>query len=291
VRPRITVFVPVSEIQARAVGLTLDQVAQRARDCVARARDLVQDVQLSLGDAPRALPDVMAGIARTGAEAGAGTVCLVDSAGIAAPGEFADVVTLVQDALAGRSVRLSVHCHDDLGLAVANAFAGVLVGADQVECAVNGLGERAGNTALEEIAMLLRVKGPALGIDCGVLPAGLPAVSALVEHVTGYVVAANKAIVGRNAFTHSAGVHQDAVLADPASYQVIGQIGQTQRLTLGKHTSLAGLRAALAEAGRPVTVRQLAGAYRRLKELGDAGRGGVDLDELLPTAQSTGEDL
>ncbi len=286
-RPRITVFVQVSEIQARAAGLTLDQMAQRARESVARARDLVADVQLSLGDVPRARPGFVAELARAGAEAGAGTISLVDSAGVATPEEIGRAVSGVREALAGLPTAVSVHCHDDLGLATANAFAAVLAGADQVECSVNGVGERAGNTALEEIAVLLRVKGPAHGVDCAVHPADLAPASAVVEQATGYSVSWNKAVVGRHAFVHSAGVHQDAVLADDSSYGALGSVfGAAPGLALGKHTSLAGLRAALAASGAAPTTRELADAYRRLKELADAGRSPLTLADLLPAADS-----
>lgn len=286
-RPRITVFVQVSEVQARAAGLTLDQMAQRARESVARARDLVADVQLSLGDVPRAQPGFVAELARAAAEAGAGTISLVDSAGVATPEEIGRAVSGVREALAGLPAGVSVHCHDDLGLATANAFAGVLAGADQVECSVNGVGERAGNTALEEIAVLLRVKGPAHGVDCAVRPAELASASAIVEQATGYSVSWNKAVVGRHAFVHSAGVHQDAVLADDSSYGALGSVfGAAPGLALGKHTSLAGLRAALVASGASPTTRELADAYRRLKELADAGRSPLTLADLLPAAES-----
>jgi 2-isopropylmalate synthase len=285
-RARITVFVPVSEIQATASGLSLGEVARRARDGVHRARDLVEDVQLSLGDAPRAHPGFLAERVREAAEAGTGTIALVDSVGTATPMDFARTVAGAREALADHpTTLLSVHCHDDLGLAVANAFAGVLAGGGQVECAVNGLGERAGNTALEEIAMLLRLKGPTLDLDCGIVPGELPELSALVERLTGYAVARNKAVVGRNAFVHSAGVHQDAIGVDPASYQVVpdpaAAAGAARpRLALGKHTSLAGLRTAFEQAGVPVTGGELATAFRRLKALADAGSPAVTLEEL-----------
>jgi len=179
---------------------------------------------------------------------------------------------------------LSVHCHDDLGLAVANSLAGVQAGASQVECTVNGLGERAGNASLEEIVVALSVRGDYFaGVETAIETTQIAATSRLVSERTGYVVQRNKAIVGANAFAHEAGIHQDGMLKDPRTYQIIepASVGVRMTLPLGKHSGRHAFAKACGERGVQLAKHELDAAFRRFKELADAG-GVVAIEDLLP---------
>jgi 2-isopropylmalate synthase len=169
------------------------------------------------------------------------------------------------------SATLSVHCHNDLGLAVANTLAGLQAGAMQAECTLNGIGERAGNAALEEIVMALEVRHASLGMRSGVVTREIGSASRLVERLTGYAVQRNKAIVGANAFAHEAGIHQDGMLKDAATYQIMdpAELGLTMTLPLGKHSGRHAFRQACEEAGIALSRDELASAFRRFKELAD----------------------
>ncbi len=171
-------------------------------------------------------------------------------------------------------VELSVHCHDDLGLAVANSLAGIAAGATQVECTINGLGERAGNAALEEIVMALRVRSDAFDIETGIDTQWLHPASALVSEVTGYAVQPNKAVVGANAFAHEAGIHQDGVIKDVSTYQIIdpAEVGQAMTLPLGKHSGRHAFARACRDAGLDLDRDAVNAAFARFKELADGGR-------------------
>jgi len=168
-------------------------------------------------------------------------------------------------------VALSVHCHNDLGLAVANTIAGVSAGATQVECTINGLGERAGNAALEEVVMALRVRADALGYKTGIDIGEIGRISQLVSQLTGYAVQRNKAIVGANAFAHEAGIHQDGMLKDSSTYQIMDphELGLTMTLPLGKHSGRHAFRRACEESGLHLTPAELTAAFRRFKDLAD----------------------
>jgi 2-isopropylmalate synthase len=186
-----------------------------------------------------------------------------------------------------RDVVLSVHCHDDLGLAVANSFAGVLAGARQVECAVNGIGERAGNASLEEMVMLLHTRAPDLdGLHCGVVTQELARTSRLVSRLTGYVVQPNKAVVGRNAFAHESGIHQDGVLKERTTYEIMDAttVGlDANAIVLGKHSGRHALRQALEELGFQVDGQALNTAFKRFKEIADKKKQvtAMDLEALV----------
>jgi 2-isopropylmalate synthase len=170
-------------------------------------------------------------------------------------------------------VKLSAHCHDDLGLAVANSLAAVRAGATQVECTINGIGERAGNAALEEVVMALRVRRESLGAESGVDTTEIPAASRLVERLTGYTVPPNKAIVGANAFAHEAGIHQDGLLKDSATYQIIDpqELGVAMTLPLGKHSGRHAFARACSAAGLELEAEELRSAFNRFKALADTG--------------------
>jgi 2-isopropylmalate synthase len=208
---------------------------------------------------------------------------LPDTVGYALPVEYVGLLNEVRrlcPALA--SVTLSAHCHDDLGLAVANSLAAIEAGAGQIECTINGIGERAGNAALEEIVMALRVRRSALGAETGIDTAEIGAASRLVERLTGYGVPRNKAIVGANAFAHEAGIHQDGLLKDLSTYQIMdpGELGVTMTLPLGKHSGRHAFASACTEAGIELSRDELTVAFRRFKALADHGRP-VGLDELF----------
>ena len=177
---------------------------------------------------------------------------------------------------------LSVHCHNDLGLAVANSLAGIQAGAEQVECTVNGIGERAGNASLEEIVMALHVRGDQFEIETGINTEEITAASRLVSARTGYLVQPNKAVVGANAFAHEAGIHQDGMLKDERTYQIMNpsDVGVRMTLPLGKHSGRHAFARACAERGVQLSAEKLNAAFRRFKELADAG-GAVTLEDVF----------
>src|SRR5947199_96002 len=220
-------------------------------------------------------------------EGGATVINIPDTVGYTMPQEFdAYLRRLYELAPVLRDVVLSVHCHDDLGLAVANSFAGVMAGARQVECAVNGIGERAGNASLEEIVMLLHTRGEAVGLTTDVVTRELARTSRLVSRLTGYVVQPNKAIVGRNAFAHESGIHQDGVLKERSTYEIMDAttVGlEGNDIVLGKHSGRHALRAALEELGFSVSGAALNTAFARFKEIADKKKQvtAMDLEALV----------
>jgi 2-isopropylmalate synthase len=285
-RSRLHVFIATSPIHMeRKLGLEPEQVVEQARWAVAYAAGLADEVEFSAEDATRSEPEFLARVCREAIRAGATTVNLPDTVGYCLPEEHAAFLRDMQrlcPELAG--VTLSVHCHDDLGLAVANSLAGVQAGARQVECTVNGIGERAGNAALEEVVMALRVRRDRFSTETGVDVSRIGTASALVSRLTGYHVQRNKAIVGANAFAHEAGIHQDGVLKDTATYQIMdpAELGLTMTLPLGKHSGRHAFSRACAEAGIQLEADELNRAFARFKELADRGRT-VTLYEVFET--------
>jgi 2-isopropylmalate synthase len=220
-------------------------------------------------------------------EEGATTINIPDTVGYTMPHEyaelFADLYRLVPEL---KDVVVSVHCHDDLGLAVANSFAGLTAGARQVECAVNGIGERAGNASLEEIVMLLRTRRSSVGLDTNLNTAEIARTSRLVSRLTGYAVQPNKAIVGRNAFAHESGIHQDGVLKERTTYEIMDArtVGlETNSIVLGKHSGRHALRQALEDLGYKVSGQALNTAFKRFKEIADRKKHvtAMDLEALV----------
>ncbi|HXC23748.1 MAG TPA: 2-isopropylmalate synthase, partial [Solirubrobacteraceae bacterium] len=212
------------------------------------------------------------------------------------PEEYAAMFTELYRLVPGlRDVVVSVHCHDDLGLAVANSLAGVQAGCRQVECAVNGIGERAGNASLEEIVMLLRTREPALGLWTGIETTEIARTSRLVSRLTGYPVQPNKAIVGRNAFAHEAGIHQDGVLKERATYEIMDAttVGlKSNAIVLGKHSGRHALSKALEEMGFKVDGQALNTAFKRFKEIADRKKQVTAMDlEALVTEELRGDDV
>jgi 2-isopropylmalate synthase len=275
-RRRIHVFIATSPVHMeKKLGLRPDEVLERVSWAVDRAVGLADEVEFSAEDATRSDREFLAEAVRRAIDAGASVVNLPDTVGYTTPREYArlfeDVGSLCP---AVREVQLSVHCHDDLGLAVANSLAGVGAGATQVECTVNGIGERAGNAALEEVVMALRVRGEAYGGATGVDPRAIWETSSLVSRLTGYAVQPNKAIVGANAFAHEAGIHQDGLLKDVSTYQIVdpAELGLAMTLPLGKHSGRHAFARACSDAGLELGADELADAFRRFKALADLGR-------------------
>jgi 2-isopropylmalate synthase len=283
-RSRIHVFLATSPIHMeRKLGLEPAEVLDRVDWAVSYAVRHVDEVEFSAEDATRSDPEFLAQVVRTAIAAGATTINLPDTVGYSLPNELyaqlRDVYERVPE-LAG--VELSVHCHDDLGLAVANSLAGVQAGASQVECTINGIGERAGNAALEEVVMAMRVRRDAVQAETAVDPRYLHDASELVSELSGYVVQRNKAIVGANAFAHEAGIHQDGMLKDASTYQIIdpNELGVRMTLPLGKHSGRHAFSRACAEAGIELSREELDTAFRRFKVLADGGKA-VKLNEVF----------
>jgi 2-isopropylmalate synthase len=275
-RSRLHLFLATSPVHMeKKLRLAPDEVVEQARSAVAYASTLADEVEFSCEDATRSEPEFVARVCREAIHAGATTVNLPDTVGYALPDEYASFLEGV-----GRhcpelaAVTLSVHCHDDLGLAVANSLAGVQAGARQIECTVNGIGERAGNAALEEIVMAFQVRRGTLAVETRVDTTEIRAASCLVERLTGYAVPRNKAIVGANAFAHEAGIHQDGVLKDPSTYQIMDPVdlGLETTLPLGKHSGRHAFARACAQAGIDVGADELREAFARFKQLADERR-------------------
>jgi 2-isopropylmalate synthase len=283
-RSRLHVFIATSPIHMeKKLRLEPDEVVEQAAWAVAYACERADEVEFSCEDATRSDPAFVARVCREVVAAGADVVNLPDTVGVALPDEYARFLHEVRrlcPELDG--VVLSAHCHDDLGLAVANSLAAVSAGAGQVECTVNGIGERAGNAALEEVVMAFRLRSERLGIETDIDVAEIKAASALVERLTGYAVPRNKAIVGANAFAHEAGIHQDGLLKDAATYQIMDpeELGAAMTLPLGKHSGRHAFALACADAGIRLDEEGLAGAFERFKALADTGRS-VPLAELF----------
>jgi 2-isopropylmalate synthase len=282
-RPRVHTFISTSDIHIEhQLQSTREDVKGSARAAVAHARSLVDDVEFSPMDATRADLEFTAEVVRIAIEEGATTINIPDTVGYAMPDEYAGFLRRLYELVpALRDVVLSVHCHDDLGLAVANSFAGVQAGARQVECAVNGIGERAGNASLEEFVMLLHTREAAVGLQTGIATREIARTSRLVSRLTGYPVQPNKAVVGRNAFAHESGIHQDGVLKERSTYEIMDAetVGlDANQLVLGKHSGRHALRSALQELGFEVGGQALNTAFKRFKEIADKKKQVTALD-------------
>jgi 2-isopropylmalate synthase len=273
VNPRIHVFIATSKIHMeRKLQMTPEQVVEAAVAGVARARSYVDDVEFSPEDGTRSDVEFMCSVLQAVVDAGATTLNIPDTVGYTTPGEFTDMIRYVVDNVKGPdTLRVSTHCHNDLGLAVANSLAAVAAGARQVECTINGIGERAGNAAMEEIVMAIRTRADVFGVDTGIETSQLAKTSRLVSRLTGYPVQYNKAVVGRNAFAHEAGIHQHGVLADKRTYEIMDaeSVGQHSEIVLGKHSGRHAFSDALTKMGLTVQGDALNQAFIRFKELAD----------------------
>src|ERR687896_157143 len=282
-RPRIHTFISTSDIHiTHQLQTTRDDVKGQAKAAVALARSYCDDVEFSPMDATRADVDFTAEVCAIAVAEGATVVNIPDTVGYTTPEEYTRYFArLYELAPELREVRLSVHCHDDLGLAVANSFAGLLAGARQVECAVNGIGERAGNCSLEEIVMLLRTRRDEHGLDTRINTRELARTSRMVSRFTGYQVQPNKAVVGRNAFAHESGIHQDGVLKERSTYEIMDatEVGlESNAIVLGKHSGRHALRDALEQLGFRVGGNALNHAFSRFKEVADKKKQVTALD-------------
>jgi 2-isopropylmalate synthase len=272
---RIHTFIATSPIHMeKKLRMTPDQVVERAVAAVKRARNYCADVEFSPEDAGRSELDFLCRVLEAVIDAGAGTVNIPDTVGYAVPHQFGSLISQLRERIpnADKAV-FSVHCHNDLGLAVANSLAAVQHGARQVECTVNGLGERAGNAALEEVVMAVRTRHDYFGCDTRLDTRQIVSCSRLVSGITGFPVQPNKAIVGANAFAHESGIHQDGVLKHRETYEIMRaqDVGwKENRMVLGKHSGRNAFRVRLEELGVHLdSVEELNEAFRRFKDLAD----------------------
>jgi 2-isopropylmalate synthase len=282
-RPRIHTFISTSDIHIEhQLQSTREDVKGEARAAVALAKSYCEDVEFSPMDATRADVEFTAEVCAIAVAEGATTVNIPDTVGYTTPEEYTGYFArLYELAPELRNVEMSVHCHDDLGLAVANSYAGLLAGARQVECAINGIGERAGNCSLEEIVMLLRTRTDEHGLDTQINTREIARTSRMVTRFTGYAVQPNKAIVGRNAFAHESGIHQDGVLKERTTYEIMDatEVGlESNSIVLGKHSGRHALRDALEQLGFKVEGNALNQAFKRFKEIADKKKQVTALD-------------
>jgi 2-isopropylmalate synthase len=272
--PRIHVFLATSDIHLQyKLRITRDQCVAQARDAVRFAKSLCDDVEFSPEDATRTEPDFLCRVLEAVVEAGATTLNIPDTVGFTVPSEFGALITTIRERVKGiENVIISAHCHNDLGMAVANALAAVAAGARQVECTINGIGERAGNASLEEIVMALRVRPDQYPYETGVASEQIFAASQMLSEITGVPVQPNKAITGRNAFAHEAGIHQDGVLKNPLTYEIMTprSVGvPDSKLVLGKHSGRHALSLRCEQLGYQFDRRALDDIYRRFVRLAD----------------------
>jgi 2-isopropylmalate synthase len=282
-RARIHTFIATSPIHLKhKLKKTEDEAMEAARKAVAQARKYFDDVEFSAEDATRTSPEVLIKFALAVVDAGATTVNLPDTVGYTTPMEMAAFVSKVSQALGNRAV-VSVHCHDDLGLAVANSLAGVQAGARQIECTINGIGERAGNCSLEEVVMAMKVRKDVLPFTTGINTPQLFPTSRLLTEIIGVEPQPNKAIVGRNAFAHEAGIHQDGFLKERTTYEIIDppSVGvPSSRLVLGKHSGRHALSDRCHHLGYDLNPAQLEAVYRQFISLCDRKKW-VDDEEII----------
>ena len=284
-RARLHVFVSTSDLHIRdKLRSTRDGILGMTRQAIRRARQYTDDVEFSAEDASRTDPDFLCRVVEVAIEEGATTINLPDTVGYAMPAEYAAMFRDIRERVPGSDrVVLSAHCHDDLGLAVANTLAAISAGAAQVECTVNGIGERAGNAALEEIVMASRVRGAAVAFQCKVESREIYRTSQLLSYLTGVFPQPNKAIVGRNAFAHEAGIHQHGMLQNGLTYEIIRpeMVGiPRSTLVLGKHSGRHALERRCQELGYQLGDDELEALYQGFTALADRKREILDEDLL-----------
>ncbi|MDW8068093.1 MAG: 2-isopropylmalate synthase [Anaerolineae bacterium] len=273
-RPRIHTFLASSDIHLKyKLRMSREEVLERVRDMVAYARNLCDDVEFSPEDASRSDPEFLYRVVETAIRAGATTINIPDTVGYALPEEFGALIRGILEHVPGADrVTISAHCHNDLGLATANSLAAIQAGARQVECTINGLGERAGNASLEEIVMALYTRRQVLQVTTGIRLQEIYRTSRMVASYTGVSVQPNKAIVGANAFAHESGIHQDGVLKNPLTYEIMDPktIGLDRSLlVLGKHSGRHALRKKLEEMGYQLPPEELERVFASFKALAD----------------------
>jgi 2-isopropylmalate synthase len=283
-KPRIHTFLATSPIHMKhKLKMDPEEVIQRVSEMVAYAHSLCEDVEFSPEDAGRSDPEFLYVVLGEAIKAGATTLNIPDTVGYTTPEEYFQLIAGIIKNTPGMhdGITISVHCHDDLGMATANTLAGIRAGARQAEVTINGIGERAGNTSLEEVVMTLKTRKPVFELDTGIETQQIARVSKLVSNYTGIVVQPNKAIVGANAFAHEAGIHQDGMLKHQTTYEIMRpeDVGVNQtKLVLGKHSGRHALRNRLAEMGHSLDDLELDKAFTRFKEVADRKKVITDLD-------------
>ena len=285
-RPRIHTFISTSPLHMKfKLQMEPEKVHQAIVDSISHARNLCDDVEWSPEDGTRTEKDFLCRCVESAIKAGAGTINIPDTVGYTVPEEMFALIEMLRDRVPNiDKAVLSVHCHNDLGLAVANSLAAVRAGARQVECTINGIGERAGNAALEEIVMTLRTRPDAMPYHTGVNTETITKASRLLSAITGFTVQPNKAIVGANAFAHESGIHQDGMLKNAETYEIMTpeSVGLTQStLVMGKHSGRHAFKSKLAELGYPdLSDNALQDAFERFKDLADHKKDVFDEDIL-----------
>ena len=274
---RLHIFLATSDLHLQVkLNMTREQALEAIGSMIRYGRQHVGEVEFSAEDAGRTDIDYLCQVCETAVDAGATILNLPDTVGYAVPEEYGAMFRRVREFLGdAQGITLSAHCHDDLGLAVANSLAAVRAGVRQIECTVNGIGERAGNAALEEIAVALAVRKDSFGVTTNIKLEHLFPASRLLTEVTGAVVAPNKAVVGANAFAHEAGIHQDGIIKNPATYEIMSpeSVGVPSRsLVMGKHSGRNALRMSLRDLGFEATDAELAEIYRRVTALADESK-------------------
>ena len=294
--PRIHTFIGTSPLHREITNLDPDGMVQRIHDTVTHARNLCDNVQWSPMDATRTERDYLCRVVETAIKAGATTINIPDTVGYTYPRESAEIIAMLRERVPGADeITFATHCHNDLGMATANALAAVEAGARQIECTINGLGERAGNTALEEVVMALKVRNDILPYATGIDSTKIMNISRLVAAVSGFPVQFNKAVVGKNAFAHESGIHQDGVLKNAETFEIMRpeDIGlQATNLVMGKHSGRAALRAKMAQLGYELADNQLKDVFVRFKALADRKKEVYDDDliALMQDSAATAED-
>ena len=290
-QPRIHTFIGTSPQHRAIPDLTKDEMIIRIHDTVTHARNLCGNVQWSAMDATRTEEDYLCRTVETAIKAGATTINIPDTVGFTAPRESADLIAMLINKVPGADeVIFATHCHNDLGMATANALAAVDGGARQIECTINGLGERAGNTALEEVVMALRVRNDIMPYRTDIDTTKIMNISRRVAAVSGFAVQNNKAIVGKNAFAHESGIHQDGMLKSADTFEIMRpqDIGLKEtNLVMGKHSGRAALRAKLSDLGYDLGDNQLKDVFVRFKALADRKKEVYD-DDLIALVSDEG---
>jgi 2-isopropylmalate synthase len=282
-RPRIHVFIATSEIhRTYKLQMAKEEIIRRAVEAVRMARGYCEDVEFSAEDASRTEPAYLAEVVTAAIEAGASTINIPDTLGYTVPDEFSSLFRyLIEHVPGAERVTFSVHCHDDLGMAVANSLAAVAAGARQVECTINGIGERAGNCSLEEVVMALRTRSGHFGMTTGIDTRRLYPTSRLVASITGMHIPRNKAIVGENAFAHESGIHQDGMLKHASTYEIMlpEDVGISRsNLVLGKHSGRHAFRERVQQLGFNLGEEELNRAFMEFKKLADRKKEMFDAD-------------
>ena len=291
-RPRIHTFIGTSPLHRAIPNLDQDQMAERIHETVTHARNLCDNIQWSPMDATRTEHDYLCRVVEIAIKAGATTINIPDTVGYTAPVESADLIRMLIEKVPGADdIIFATHCHNDLGMATANSLAAVEGGARQIECTINGLGERAGNTALEEVVMALKVRGDIMPYFTVIDTTKIMNISRRVASVSGFPVQFNKAIVGKNAFAHESGIHQDGMLKNAETFEIMRpeDVGLSEtNLVMGKHSGRAALRSKLEDLGYVLADNQLKDVFVRFKELADRKKEVYDED--LIALMRAGED-